>query len=202
MKTLIAASLAGFALIAAPAAAQDDNGIPGDCPYTDGAYYQPGVFPRYEFNNRRIVLVSWTTGEDVREIDTSLDAGGFHVLGWSADCRYLAVGLGAPDSIDTVIYDTITPQRMGTIPDAHGIPHTVTWGPGNYAVVETRGGAVLWHVPAGTQITLTDSYNTTTARNFSRLRWDAENSQLIANLAVGGRVVYDRPRDEPLVVPR
>jgi hypothetical protein len=51
-----------------------DNGIPGDCEYVGAAYQLPGVFPRYEANNQRLVLVNWNTGEDVRVIETALAA--------------------------------------------------------------------------------------------------------------------------------
>ena len=61
-------------------------------------------------------------------------------------------------------------------------------------------GAILWDVEANTQTLLTTSWNTTTIRNFSRLRWDADNGQLIANLAVGGRVVYDLATGQELAV--
>ena len=66
-----------------------------------------------------------------------------------------------------------------------------TWGPGNLLIVETRNGAILWNIPANQQMVLTESYSPTAVRNFSRLRWDTDNGQLLVNLAVGGRAVYD-----------
>lgn|GEM_PF-5625449 len=168
-----------------PAHADD---IPDNCEYAQSAE-QLALFPRYSASAQRLVLVSWNSGEEVRELAANVQV--MHILSWSADCRYLAVAEGTPDVMSTVVYDTTTSQRMGSVDDAHQQPHTITWGTNDALVVETRNGALLWQVPTGQRLTLTDSYNTTTARNFSRLRWDAANNQLIADLAVGGRVVYD-----------
>jgi WD40 repeat protein len=170
-------------------AVRADDGIPDNCENAASAYYRPGVFARFELSNRRLVLVSWTTGEIVQVLASEVGEG--VILSWSADCRYLAVALGTPASMDTVVYDTVDNFRVGSVPDAQGQTHHITWGAGNYLVVETRSGAILWNVPANTQQTLTSSFDTFTARNFSRLRWDAQNMLLIVNLAVGGRVVYD-----------
>ncbi|MAU08185.1 MAG: hypothetical protein CL607_00065 [Anaerolineaceae bacterium] len=116
---------------------------------------------------------------------------GVAILGWSVDCNYIAVAEGTTETMNTVVYDVTNNMRMGSVDDAHSQPHHITWGPDNYLVVETRTGGILWHVPSNRRVTLTEAFNTVTVRNFSRLRWDAENGQLIANLAVGGRVVYD-----------
>ncbi len=166
-----------------------DDGIPDNCESTGAAYYRPNIFARFELHNRRLVLVNWATGEIVQTVAS--DVGEGQILGWSVDCRYLAVGLGNTASMDTVVYDTLDNVRIGSVPDARGQAHHITWGVGNYLVVETRNGAILWNVPANTQQILTTSFDPYTARNFSRLRWDAANMILIVNLAVGGRVAYD-----------
>lgn len=167
-----------------------DDGIPDNCEYTNAAYYRANLFPRYEPQNSRLLLVDWSTGADALVIATDLP--NTLIRGWSADCRYLAVAVGSPESFDTVVFDTTgTNLRVGSVPDAHKAPHPITWGPGNYLVVETRNGAILWNVPANTQVTVTTSFDAYTGRNFSRLRWDAEHLQLTGNLAVGGREVYD-----------
>ena len=171
----------------APVAAND--GIPDNCEYTRGAYYQPNVFARYEPQNSRLMLVDWSSGEDVKVVAEGL--ADTRILGWSVDCRYLAGSVGKPESMDTVVWDVTSATVMGKVADAHLKPHPITWGPDDYLMVETRDGAILWNVPANTQIHLDTGFNTTTSRNFSRLRWDAVHHQVTANLAVGGRVVYD-----------
>jgi hypothetical protein len=42
------------------------DGIPDNCEYNRGTYYQPNLFPRYEPQNTRLVLVDWATGVDVK----------------------------------------------------------------------------------------------------------------------------------------
>lgn len=183
----LAAMIGWMSMRPQPVAAGD--GIPDNCEYTNGAYYQPNVFARYEPQNQRLMLVNWTTGVDVTVVASGL--GDTRIQGWSLDCRYLAAAVGTLDSMDTVVWDVTIPTQIGHVPDAHLKPHYITWGPRNFLVVETRDGAVLWNVPTNTQIKLDTGFNTTSMRNFSRLRWDATNNQLIGNLAVGGRIVYD-----------
>ncbi len=165
-----------------------DDGIPDNCEYAQSPD-QRAIIPRYSVSARRLVLVSWTSGEELRTLASDVQV--MQILGWSADCRFLAVAEGTSDVMNTVVYDTTSGENMGGVDDAQHQPHHITWGYDDYLVVETRNGAILWHVPTGQRFTLTESYNTTTARNFSRLRWDGANGQLIADLAVGGRVVYD-----------
>ena len=185
MKRLTALIFLFSALFLFPAAAQDN---PGLCPYNDAAG-RPPLLPRYEAHNQRLVLVDWTTGADHLTLENGLAQT--WILGWSADCRYLAAAVGSSASMDTFVWDTVTGANMGRVPDARGQAHHITWGPGNLLVVETRGGAVLWNVPAGSQITLDVPLHTVQVRNFSRIRWDTENNQIIGDLAVGGRKVFD-----------
>lgn len=174
-------------LIAQTAAAQD--GIPDNCEYTNGAYYQAGVIARFEVQNNRLALVNWNTGEFVQVVEPAHGEG--VVLGWSPDCRYLAAALRTGNRYETVVYDVVSNRRVGSVPDAQGQPHVVTWGFADYLMVETRNGAILWNVPANTQQVITTSFDPYTARNFSRIRWDAENLHVIVNFAVGGRTVFD-----------
>lgn len=56
-----------FSLICSSAAHAGD-GIPDNCEYTGAAHYRANIFPRYEPQNRRLLLVDWTTGADVQMI--------------------------------------------------------------------------------------------------------------------------------------
>jgi WD40 repeat protein len=161
------------------------DGIPDNCETSA----TPNLFLRYEPQNRRLVLIDWTTGAEVQVITSDLMTT--RIMGWSPDCRYLAVAVGESESMDTIVFDTANHVKVGFVADARQAPHPITWGPNNYLMVETRTGAILWNVPANTQIRLTDSFDPFTARNFSRIRWDIANGQVIVNLAVGGREVYD-----------
>ena len=176
-----------FVLFGLPSIAEDE--IPLNCENTRAEFYRPQLFPRYEDSTRRFLLVDWNTG--VESITLATDINEPIVQGWSVNCRYITAAVTTEAGYDTVVWDTVDNIRMGSIPDAIGRPHPTTWGPSEYLVVETRNGAILWNVPANTQLTLTTSFDPYTVRNFSRLRWDAINHQLIANFAVGGRTVYD-----------
>lgn len=186
--TVLLAAMSAW-IVRRPAQVAAGDGIPDNCEYTRGAYYQPNVFARYEPQNARLMLVDWSSGEDVKVVAEGL--GATRILGWSLDCRYLAGAVGSSDSMDTVVWDVTTATMIGKVADAHLKPHTITWGPNDYLMVETRDGAVLWNVPVNTQFHLDTGFNNTTSRNFSRLRWDTAHQQVTANLAVGGRVVYD-----------
>ncbi|MDX2139696.1 MAG: WD40 repeat domain-containing protein [Chloroflexota bacterium] len=169
--------------VLAVASVQADD-IPANCETGSS----PNIFARYEAHNSRLMLVDWNTGADVLLLASDLPET--RILGWSLDCRYLATAVGTLESMDTVVWDVTQVTRVGAVPDAHMQPHHITWGPHNFLIVETRSGAVLWNVPANTQVILTTAFNTFTARNFSRLRWDADNRQVIGDLATGGREVY------------
>ncbi|MFN8376666.1 MAG: hypothetical protein U0694_27815 [Anaerolineae bacterium] len=147
-------------------AQETGDGIPDNCEYSGAAYYQANVFPRYEPQASRVVLVDWATGADVRELETGLATSSFQVRGWSADCHYMAGAVvNAAGTYDTVVWDAVNGGRVGTVTDAVGHPHYVTWGPGGYLVVETRNGAILWNVPANSQLILTTSWDAYTVRS-------------------------------------
>lgn len=169
-----------------PARAED--GIPDNCE-TAAEDAAKALFARYEPHSGRLLLVDWRTGADVRVLATGL--GETRIVAWSPTCRYLAVAVGSLASMDTVIFDALNGGEVGRVLDAHHKPHPVTWGPHEYVMVESRDGATLWHVPSGRRHVLAVGFNTTTMRNFSRLRWDAAAYQVVGNLAVGGRVVFD-----------
>lgn len=52
-----------------------DNLLPSDdppypCPFTNAAYYQGNVFPRFNINTRELVLVDSQTNSVIRSLDT------------------------------------------------------------------------------------------------------------------------------------
>ncbi len=169
--------------------AQQNDGIPDNCENIYGEHYRPNLFPRYEPQNSRLVLVDWESGNDMLELDVNLPDT--IISGWSVDCRYLAVASGTNESRATRVYDTLTGGYIGNVPDARGTSHRIEWGPDGFLVVETRNGGILWNVPQNIQYQYDTGFNTTSYRNFSQLRWDVEQQLLIANLAVGGRFIID-----------
>src|SRR5687767_14721581 len=81
-----------------------DDGIPGNCPYTRGVFYQQNLFPRFE--GRRAALIDWSTGAEVREIATGLPGGQFESGKWSPECRYVSGSLGNLDERGVMMWDT------------------------------------------------------------------------------------------------
>jgi hypothetical protein len=131
--------------------AQDD--IPGDCAYTDGAYYQAGLFPRYEARNRRFISVNWYTGEE-RELRTSLDVS-VDILDWSPDCHYLITHINN----DVVIWDMVAGVQADLFPNIEPKRYH-SWDPSSsYLILETRQGIYLWRVAVNDPILLTLSGN-------------------------------------------
>lgn len=182
LVTFIALMLSGMVF---SAQAQAEAVLQGVCPYSDGAYFQAGVFPRYELRNQRLLLVSWTTGEIVREVETSLDTPRFNVMGWSPDCRYLSGALG--DS-DTAVWDVVAAQRAGTFPGAG-----VRWSPDSQqAILSESDGLYLWTVGAGDPLRLTDFRG-----DYIMDYWDTARGELwlmvySAYYSSPGVTVYDR----------
>lgn len=151
--------------------AQDDAStvLRGACPYNDGAYYQANLFPRYEFRNKRLVLVSWNTGKTVQEVETSLETSQLNVMNWSPDCRYMAAALGDFGSTDTVIWDMTNGQRMGAFANAG-----LRWSPDSQqAIVSNRDGLSLWTVGQEAGIKLSDFRGDDYIS-----RWDADRNEV------------------------
>lgn len=169
--------------------AEENDGIPDNCTNRYGEFYRQDIFPRYEPQNSRLILTDWATGNDVLVLAENL--ADTLISGWSVNCQYLAVSTGTMESRATAVYDTLNGAYIGEVPDARFAAHRIAWGPGSFLVVETRNGGILWNVPLNQQYQYDTGFNTTTYRNFSQLRWDVEQQLLIANLAVGGRMVID-----------
>ena len=173
-------------MVAVPVLAQDN--IPCNCETATSEDVR-NLIPRFEVNHSRLVLVDWRTGETVRVLGEGLH--GYRIRSWSPDCRYLAIAEGDWRVTDTVVYDVENNVRMGSVPDAAVEPHPLTWGPDGYLMVESRHGAVLWHVPSGRQSILTESFNVTRVRNFVQVIWDMPHNQVLVTLAMGGRAAFD-----------
>ena len=177
-------------------AQETGDGVPDNCEYTGAAHYQANVFPRYEPQASRLVLVDWTTGADVRELETGLATTRFQIRGWSADCRYLAGAiLNAADTYDTVVWDAVNGGRVGTVTDGRSVPHPITWDTaGVYLLVETRNGAILLNLPNHSSVPLTSDADIY-IHSFSSVQWDYAEGQLIGTLAVQpvGATAVDRP---------
>ncbi len=172
-------------IFSAQAQGQPESVLQDVCPYSSGTHFQPGVFPRYELRNQRLLLVSWTTGKVVREVETSLNTSRFIVMGWSPDCRYLTAALGQSD---TAVWDVVAAQRVGTFPGSG-----LRWSPDSQqAVLSQSDGLYLWTVGAGDPLRLTNFRG-----DYVMDYWDTARSELWLMVystyySSPGVTVYDR----------
>jgi hypothetical protein len=132
---------------------------PYPCPFTNGAFYQAGVFPRYEVETRQLVLVDMATNQAVHPLDTIEQ--NVRIINWSPDCHYLTGAVGTIDTMfpdrewpngqdyvswldrtkDIVFWDAVNGKRIHTIKDSRGeylsyLLSPIIWNPrGDRALV-------------------------------------------------------------------
>lgn len=149
-----------------------NDGIPNNCEYTTGTYYQPNQFARFDNNHRRLLLVDWKTGDTIYELDTDINAARTWVLEWSPSCQYLVThqdGTG-------IIYDVINGRRLVSFEHMRGYdrrnPSAVFDQTSTYLTVEAGGITYLHHLLTGETYRLTDQY-------FKVQFFDYDHDQLI-----------------------
>lgn len=176
-----------------PAAA--DDGIPDNCEQ-HGTYQRVNLFPRYEFQNSRFVLVDWSTGENVLVLEEGLAADSFWIIGWSPDCRYLTAAVYA--SRDYVVWDTVNGGRVGSVPHARAID----WSPDSgFALVQSDAGAYLWNFAANVQTRITTVFDDITNRNLSGHRWDMAAGTVTVTLVNGQIFRFDLTTGQEAPIP-
>ena len=153
--------------------------IPGSPCTIDG---QSDWFPRYEWRNQRVTLVSWSTGEVVRVVETSLDAPYFEALNRSPDCRYLVAEVGGQG---TIVWDVLTSSRAAVLP---ALAPADLW--------QTEHTRFVWS-PTGKYVLLRDASGQTQV-------WDTQHATLIPLVVQNGpylSVGWDLARQQVLAVP-
>lgn len=150
LLVLVVIAVFGIVTAVQPKAAAQD-GIPGNCIFRNAPYYIPNAFPRYEYHNRRLVLVDWTTGADVRVIEDNLTVEEWEILAWSSDCHYLMAHAGR----ERVIWDVVNPHRAAVL-DESQVTHQGFWEPNSQYVLlgGARGGGYLANLNTGSVIPL------------------------------------------------
>lgn len=151
MKQMIAAAAVAVSVVAGVYAQEDATAVLRDvCPHTDGEHYQAGVFPRYEYRNQRLVLVSWNTGKLVQEVETSLQTSRLNIMNWSPDCRYLSAALEVNGKTIINIWDVVKAEVVSEFANAG-----VRWSPDSQqAIISNREGLVLWNLADNSQTDL------------------------------------------------
>lgn len=142
-----------------------DDGIPANCE-SAATDEQRALFPRYEFNNQRIEMVSWTTGADALTLDTGLVADEVIFRDWTADCRFLLGAVIHNGVSDTVVWDALNGGRITTVTGARRTPHAYHLYADYHLIVETVNGGVLVNLATGSQMLMPAPWDEITNRNF------------------------------------
>jgi hypothetical protein len=160
LTTVFLMTLTAFHIQAQDTFIMNSDDPPYPCPYTEGAYYQPGVFPRYDASTGNLVLAG-ADGATVRVLEPINE--NVRIINWSPDCQYLSAAVGSIDDVtygrqspeewadiygfdyilwstrDIVFWDAINGSRVQTIADNPGRymrRPTVLWSPtGNAALI-------------------------------------------------------------------
>lgn len=174
------------------------------CTFPDGPYAEQNIFVRYEVSTQRVLLVSYTTGDVIQELESGVDTQQFDVRGWSDDCRYMVASLGAWGQQQTAAWDVKENRRVGTIQTIAQSYTGLAWSPDNiYVLIESVTGGYLWHLPSNAQHLLT-TYSDGYGQNFYHFRgyystsasitWDFSRGQLLIinrGPASNGVTAYD-----------
>lgn len=185
-----------------------------------GAPYGCRFKIEYQAYNQRLVIRDPVTHALIAVVEDHLPVDGFHMIGRSPDCHYIAGALGTEEDRDTIVWDLNTLTRVGVFENAVKIPHPLEWSPyGGYVVVNTRDGGYLWHLPSDTRTKLNSEsieiassyyfnnedryvqpYYRRTIRSFHYLEWDMSSGQLLAVPVERNNVViaYDLATGQPV----
>jgi WD40 repeat protein len=113
----------------------------------------------------------------------------FRNTGKSPDCRYVAAGVWNGSNYDTYVWDLNALNQPLIFADAHDTTHKINFAPyGGYAIIHTRNGGYLWHLPTDSRVQLNtgvinnnqSSYSLPVVSNFIRFQWDMSAGQLLA----------------------
>lgn len=142
---------------------------------------EEAVIVRYEYRNRRIVLVSGKTGDVLKELETSLETSRFYVQNFSPDCRYL---VGRVKGQGHVVWDLTTTTRIGNFEVF--TPNTDLWWDerSQYLIVPaSNDGTYLWQMASNNKIKLNDN-----PCGFHSVEWNYDRQQVLAvsRMAING----------------
>lgn len=149
----------------------DHDGIPGNCEYKNGAYYNKYVMPRFDNNHHRLVLVDWRTRETLKVLATDMDAANTEVLSWSPDCHYFVTWQAGQANF----YDVVSGAHLAHFDRARPYDYggtAITWDATSSRVTVEAGNATYLLNLGAPAVKLTDGY-------FIRQYWDYARNQLV-----------------------
>lgn len=164
--------------------------------WTHPTYAPRNTIIRYEAQNQRLLLVSWNTGEIIRELETSLAIWDedYRSFDWSPRCDYI---YGTVQG-DVVIWDALNGGRVNTFTDITPKDRPYWNREGNNLILEAYGGSFLWNFTNSTPMLLTFDQEIG-GWGYSYFDWQVEwdnqrNQVLVAPNFAGGRAViaYDQ----------
>lgn len=162
------------------------------CQYPDDRLGGQDIFARQEWDNNRLVLVSWNTSETVQELETAFVIESFKPIRWTPQCRYLLAEVGINGTFQMYAWDTWANSRIGFIDDST-LNHRISVSPdGTFVVMQLRGGGYLWNVGNNQQFLLNPERDEF-GRSFYSTEWDIERNQLLAvqTGSLNGVTAYD-----------
>ena len=168
--------------------AQTGDGIPDNCEHARTPE-QSVNFPRYEFHNQRVALVSWTTGQDVMILDSDLVAEAIYFREWSSDCRFLIATVQINNLSDFVVWDTQTGNRALSIGGERHYPYHYYLN-GNRVIVETPQQAWLVNLETGSHVMMEAEWDEYLNRNFRSAYLNDEQGWVEVTLLDNERSAY------------
>lgn len=150
----------------------DNDGIPNNCEYTNGKYYQKNHFARFDNNHRQLAVVDWNTGETLSVVAKDIDAANTAVLEWSPSCQYLVTY----QDYAAVFYDMVNERQLASFPDSPGYdrynPSIVFDQNNHYVTVESDNATYIYNIQTGNSAKLADHY-------FTKEYFDYDRNQLV-----------------------
>jgi hypothetical protein len=147
-----------------------------------GGSYLDGARVLYQPQNHRIVMQDENTRELIRVLEENIDTYYYGGESWLPGCHYMVYQLGRYGDADTIFYDMETGTRTLVIEDR--LIRQSNFDPsGTYAVITTRLGASLYHIPTGRRSVLIPNvmispYGSGRVWAYDRVEWDLANNQV------------------------
>lgn len=151
------------------------------------------VVVRYDWGSTRLSLVSWTSGETIRDFETNFPVEAFYVLEWSPNCGHVLAEVTSGGARWLYAWNTLTGQTAGRLEGSAYALRTL-WSPdSNYLLLQYEPGGYLWNMQQGTPILLNSTVEGLSKRSFYRAEFVMARNELLA-VQVGsgnGVTAYD-----------
>jgi hypothetical protein len=151
------------------------------------------VLVRYDWGSTHLSLVSWTTGETIRDFAVDFPVEAFYVLEWSPDCGHVLAEVTTGGEKWLHAWNTSTGQAAGRLGGSAYALRTL-WSPdSNYLLLQYEPGGYLWNMQQGTPLLLNTIVESYFKRSFYRAEFVmARNELLVVQVGSGkGVTAYD-----------